>query len=70
MFHIFLGMRIISIASFKLEMGNKFLTYAVPAIRNAIVDYIRRWNSTFEAKNLGNIIRLDDVVKNKKQGQT
>lgn len=58
------------ITGFKPETGSKFLTYAAPAIHNAMVDYIRRWNPTFEAKNLGNIIRLDDVVKNKKQGQT
>ena len=51
------------IAGFKPETGNRFLTYAAPAIRNAMVDYIRRWNPTFEAKNLGNIVHLDDVVK-------
>lgn len=28
------------VADFKPEMGNKFLTYAAPAIRNAMVDYI------------------------------
>lgn len=51
------------IAGFKPETGSKFLTYAAPAIHNAMVDYIRRWNPTFEAKNIGNIVRLDDVVK-------
>lgn len=51
------------IAGFKPETGNRFLTYAAPAIRNAMVDYIRRWNPTFEAKNLGNIVHLNDVVK-------
>jgi len=45
------------IAGYRPDMGNKFLTYAAPAIRNAMVDYIRRWNPTFEAKNLGSIIR-------------
>jgi RNA polymerase primary sigma factor/RNA polymerase sporulation-specific sigma factor len=33
-----------------------------------MVDYIRRWNPTFEAKNLGNIVRLDDVVKDEHTG--
>lgn len=51
------------ISGYNPDTGNKFLTYAAPAIRNAMVDYIRRWNPTFEAKNLGSIIRLDDVVK-------
>lgn len=51
------------IAGYRPDTGNKFLTYAAPAIRNAMVDYIRRWNPTFEAKNLGSIIRLDGVVK-------
>jgi RNA polymerase primary sigma factor/RNA polymerase sporulation-specific sigma factor len=57
------------IAGFKPDTGNKFLTYASPAIRNAMVDYIRRWNPTFEAKNLGNIVRLDDVVKGEHTGR-
>ena len=39
------------IAGYRPDTGNKFLTYAAPAIRNAMVDYIRRWNPTFEAKN-------------------
>lgn len=30
------------IAGFKPEIGNKFLTYAAPTIRNAMVDYICR----------------------------
>lgn len=51
------------------DTGNKFLTYAAPAIRNAMVDYIRRWNPTFEAKNLGSIVRLDDVVKDENKGR-
>ena len=57
------------IAGFKPEMGNKFLTYAAPAIKNAMLDYIRRWNPTFEAKNPGNIDRLDDVVKDENSGK-
>ena len=57
------------IAGYRPDTGNKFLTYAAPAIRNAMVDYIRRWNPTFEAKNLGNIIRLDEVVKDENKGK-
>lgn len=57
------------IAGYKPDTGNKFLTYAAPAIRNAMVDYIRRWNPTFEAKNLGSIIRLDEVVKDENKGK-
>lgn len=57
------------IAGFKPETGNKFLTYAASAICNAMVDYIRRWNPTFEAKNLGNIVSLDDVVKDENKGR-
>ena len=58
------------IAGYRPDMGNKFLTYAAPAIRNAMVDYIRRWNPTFEAKNLGSIIRLDEVVKDENKRTT
>lgn len=57
------------ISGYNPDTGNKFLTYAAPAIRNAMVDYIRRWNPTFEAKNLGSIIRLDDVVKDENKGK-
>ena len=51
------------ISSFQPDYGNKFLTYAAPAIHNAMLDYIRRLNPTFEAKNLDCIIRLDEVKK-------
>ena len=51
------------------DTGNKFLTYAAPAIRNAMVDYIRSYNPTFEAKNLGNIIHLDEIAKDENRGK-
>lgn len=38
------------ITGFKPETGNKFLTYAAPAIKNAMLDYIRKWNPTFERR--------------------
>ena len=57
------------IAGYRPDTCNKFLTYAAPAIRNAMVDYIRSYNPTFEAKNLGSIIRLDEVVKDENRGK-
>ena len=57
------------IAGYRPDTGNKFLTYVAPAIRNAMVDYIRSYNPTFEAKNLGSIIRLDEVVKDENRGK-
>ena len=57
------------IGSFQPDSGNKFLTYAAPAIRNAMLDYIRRKSVSFEAKNLDEIIRLDEVAKNENQAQ-
>jgi len=59
----------IGISSFQPDYGNKFLTYAAPAIHNAMLDYIRRLNPTFEAKNLDCIIRLDEVKKGENKGQ-
>lgn len=43
--------------------GNLFLTYAAPAIRNAMLDYIRAQNASFEAKNAEEIISLDTIPK-------
>lgn len=51
------------IDSYNLDSGNLFLTYAAPAIRNAMIDYIRSQNVSFEAKNLSNIISLDELTK-------
>ena len=57
------------ITGYRPDTGNKFLTYAAPAIRNAMVDYICSYNPTFEAKNLGNIIRLDEIAKDENRGK-
>lgn len=57
------------INSFQPDYGNKFLTYAAPAIHNTMLDYIRRLNPTFEAKNLDCIIRLDEVKKDENKGR-
>lgn len=51
------------IDSYKPDSGNLFLTYAAPAIRNAMIDYIRSQNVSFEAKNLNSIISLDELAK-------
>ena len=57
------------IKSYDPDSGNLFLTYAAPAIRNAILDYIRAQNSSFEAKNLNNIISLDELAKDEAQSR-
>lgn len=43
--------------------GNLFLTYAAPAVRNAMIDYIRSQSVSFESKNLNSITSLDELVK-------
>ena len=48
------------ISAFDPQAGSLFLTYAAPAIRNAIIDHLRSQLATFEAKNLGNILRIDE----------
>ena len=53
------------IESYKPDSGNLFLTYAAPAIRNAMIDYIRSQSVSFEAKNLNSIISLDELAKDK-----
>lgn len=54
---------IASVDRFQVDTGHKFLTYAASAIRNTMLDYIRKVNPTFEAKHLGNLVRLDELVK-------
>ena len=51
------------IESYNPESGNLFLTYAAPAIRNAMIDYIRSQSVSFEAKNLSSIVSLDELAK-------
>lgn len=57
------------IASYNPDSGNLFLTYAAPAIRNAMVDYIRSQSISFEAKNLNNTISLDELAKDEAQSK-
>lgn len=54
---------------FDPDSGNLFLTYAGPAIRNAMLDYIRAQNSSFEVKNLNNLISLDELARDEVQGR-
>uniref|UniRef100_UPI00405617CC sigma-70 family RNA polymerase sigma factor n=1 Tax=Agathobacter sp. TaxID=2021311 RepID=UPI00405617CC len=51
------------IESYQPDSGNKFLTYASPAIYNAMVDYIRKQNISFESRYLNEIVRLDDITQ-------
>ena len=57
------------IDSYNADSGNLFLTYAASAIRNAMIDYIRSQNVSFEAKNLNNIISLDELAKDEVQSK-
>lgn len=51
------------IESYNSGSGNLFLTYVAPAIRNAMIDYIRSQNVSFEAKHMNDIVSLDDLAK-------
>ena len=55
------------IESYNSDSGNLFLTYAAPAIRNAMIDYIRSQNVSFEAKHLNDIISLDELAKDEER---
>lgn len=57
------------IDSYNPNSGNLFLTYAASAMRNAMIDYIRSQNVPFEAKNLNNIISLDELAKDEVQSK-
>lgn len=45
--------------TFDPESGGKFLSYAAPAVRNAMLDSIRERSRTFEAQNIGSRISLE-----------
>ena len=51
------------IERYQPDGGNLFLTYAAPAVRNAMIDYIRSQSVSFESKNLNSITSLDELVK-------
>ena len=51
------------IESYDPESGNLFLTYAGPAVKNTMLDYIRLQSASFEGKKLNELISLDDAAK-------
>lgn len=55
--------------SYVQDHGNLFLTYAAPAIRNAMIDYIRSQSVSFEATNLSDIVSLEDVSREEARSQ-
>lgn len=57
------------IDSYNPDSGNLFLAYAAPVIRNAMIDYIRSQNVSFEARNLNSIISLDELAKDEVQSK-
>ena len=48
--------------TFDPESGGKFLSYAAPAVRNAMLDSIRERSRTFEAQNIGTRISLESAA--------
>lgn len=48
--------------TFDPESGGKFLSYAAPAVRNAMLDSIRERSRTFEAQNIGSRISLESAA--------
>ena len=57
------------IEKFDPDSGNQFLTYAVPAIKNAMLDYVRSQSSSFECKNQSEIMSLDEFAKDEVQSR-
>ena len=57
------------IEKFDPDSGNQFLTYAVPAIKNAMLDYVRSQSSSFEGKNQSEIMSLDEFAKDEAQSR-
>ena len=48
--------------TFDPESGGEFLSYAAPAVRNAMLDSIRERSRTFEAQNIGSRISLESAA--------
>ena len=57
------------VGKYRPKRGNLFLTYAAPAVRNAMIDYIRSQSVSFEAKNLGNMVSLDELMKDEERSK-
>jgi RNA polymerase primary sigma factor/RNA polymerase sporulation-specific sigma factor len=61
------------IERFDPERESKFLTYAAPAIRNAMLDYIRAFESGFEAsyaEAVGPLLSLDEMKESGQRADT
>lgn len=46
---------------FEASRGNKFLSYAAPAIRNAMLDAVATAQNRFEGRHAGVLLRLDSL---------
>ena len=46
---------------FEASYGNKFLSYAAPAIRNAMLDAVAAAQGRFEGRYAGELVRLDSL---------
>ena len=57
------------VESYNPDSGNLFLTYAGPAIRNAMLDDIRAQTTSFEAKHRNDTISLDELAKDEAQNR-
>jgi len=51
------------VESFQPERGFKFLTYAAPAIRNAMYDYFRAQRKSYDKKHVDLVDSLDEIVR-------
>lgn len=51
------------VESFQLERGFKFLTYAAPAIQNAMYDYFRAQRKSYDKKHVDLVDSLDEIVR-------
>ena len=55
------------IGKYDPNSGNLFLTYAAPAIKNAMLDYVRSQSVSFKGKNHDKIVSLDRLAKDETQ---
>lgn len=52
---------------FEPSLGNKFLSYAAPAIRNAMLDTVAEAQSRFEGRHANDLVRLDSLRQEDQQ---
>ena len=53
---------------FDLGLGNKFLTYAAPAIRNAMLDVIRKQEMFYTEADLNDSVSQTEIAEQEAQG--